>query len=95
MAPLVETRRAMRGIDLVAASILMAELGDITRFDSPRPLIGGLGQVPCAKGKRSTVVVAAVARTCRLCVGGRLLRPMPRIADRNSESQSTSLPRRG
>jgi transposase len=39
MAPVVEAVQAMRGIDLVAASILMAELGDLTRFDSPRQLM--------------------------------------------------------
>ncbi len=48
MAPVVEALQAMRGIDLVAASILMAELGDLTRFDSPRQLMGFL-QAPAVE----------------------------------------------
>ena len=46
LAPVVEGLMALRGIDLVSAMTLMAELGDITRFDSPRQLMGFLGLVP-------------------------------------------------
>ena len=37
---------ALRGLKLVAAMTVMAELGDITRFDSPRQLMAYLGLVP-------------------------------------------------
>lgn len=46
LAPVVEALMALRGIDLVSAMTLMAELGDITRFDSPRQLMAYLGLVP-------------------------------------------------
>ena len=46
LAPVVEALMALRGIDRVSAMTLMAELGDITRFDSPRQLMGYLGLVP-------------------------------------------------
>jgi len=46
LAPVVEALMALRGIDLVSAMTLMAELGDITRFDSPRQLMAFLGLVP-------------------------------------------------
>jgi transposase len=46
LAPVVEALNALRGVDLVSAMTLMAELGDITRFDSPRQLMGYLGVVP-------------------------------------------------
>jgi transposase len=46
LAPVVEALMALRGIQLVSAMTLMAELGDITRFDSPRLLMGYLGLVP-------------------------------------------------
>ena len=46
LAPVVEALVALRGIDKLAAMVLMAELGDISRFDSPRQLMGFLGLVP-------------------------------------------------
>lgn len=46
LAPVVEALVALRGIDKVAAMVLMAELGDISRFDSPRQLMAFLGLIP-------------------------------------------------
>lgn len=45
-APVVQGLMALRGVSLVTAMTVMAELGDITRFDSPRELMGYLGLVP-------------------------------------------------
>ena len=39
-APTVAALRALRGVDTVTAMTLLAELGDLTRFDSPRQLMG-------------------------------------------------------
>ena len=38
-APVVEAVQALRGVEFTGAVILIAELGDITRFDTPRQLI--------------------------------------------------------
>jgi transposase len=46
LAPVVEALQALRGVGLVAAVTLMAELGDITRFNNPRQLMAYLGLVP-------------------------------------------------
>lgn len=46
LAPVVEALVALRGIDKLAAMVLLAELGDIRRFESPRQLMGYLGLVP-------------------------------------------------
>lgn len=46
LAPVIDSLVALRGIDKVAAMTLLAELGDISRFDSPRQLMGFLGLVP-------------------------------------------------
>jgi len=46
LAPVVDALRALRGIDKVAAMVLLAELGDISRFDSPKQLMAYLGLVP-------------------------------------------------
>lgn len=46
LRPVVEGLMALRGVDLVAAMTIIAELGDITRFESPRQLMAHLGLVP-------------------------------------------------
>lgn len=46
LAPVVQALMAMRGIRLVNAVTLLAELGDLTRFESPRQLMAYLGLVP-------------------------------------------------
>lgn len=46
LAPLVTALMALRGIDFVAASTLVAEIGDCTRFATPRQLMAWLGLVP-------------------------------------------------
>ena len=46
LAPVVEALMALRGCRLITAMTVMAELGDISRFDSPRQLMAFLGLVP-------------------------------------------------
>ena len=46
LAPVVQALQALRGMALVAAATLVAELGDITRFANPRQLMAYLGLVP-------------------------------------------------
>lgn len=46
MAPVVEALQAMRGVALVVAVTLVAEVGDLTRFDNPRQLMAYLGLAP-------------------------------------------------
>lgn len=46
LAPVVSSLVALRGIDKVAALTLLAELGDISRFDTPKQLMAYLGLVP-------------------------------------------------
>lgn len=54
MAPIVYSLKALRGVDTLAAMIIIAELGDISRFESPRQLMSYLGLVPSehSSGKR-------------------------------------------
>lgn len=44
--PVVEALQALRGIALIAAATLVAEIGDIGRFAHPRQLMAYLGLVP-------------------------------------------------
>lgn len=51
LAEVVEALMAMRGIDLVTATAFLAEIGDLSRFRTPRQLMAYLGLVP---SERST-----------------------------------------
>ena len=44
--PVVEALQALRGVQLLHAVRIVAELGDFRRFDSPRELMGYLGLIP-------------------------------------------------
>lgn len=46
LKPLVQALQALRGVQLIAAMTLVAELQDFLRFDSPRKLMGYVGLVP-------------------------------------------------
>lgn len=46
LAPVVRSLQAPRGVALVSAATLVAELGGITRFTDPRQVIAYLGLVP-------------------------------------------------
>lgn len=46
LAPVVDSLVALRGIDKLSAITLLAELGDISRFDNPKQLMAYLGVVP-------------------------------------------------
>lgn len=54
LAPVVRALQALRGMALVCAATLVAELGDITRFDNPRQLMAYLGLVPSEHSSGST-----------------------------------------
>jgi transposase len=44
--PVVEALQALRGVQFTVAVTLVAEMGDLTRFDSPRELMKCLGLIP-------------------------------------------------
>jgi transposase len=46
LAPVVQALQAMRGIQFTVAVTLIAELGDLTRFENPRQLMSYLGLTP-------------------------------------------------
>jgi transposase len=51
LAPIVEALQALKGIGLIVAVALVAEIGDFMRFANPRQLMAYLGLVP---GERSS-----------------------------------------
>jgi transposase len=54
LAPVVRALQALRGMALIAATTLVAELGDISRFANPRQLMAYLGLVPSEHSSGST-----------------------------------------
>jgi transposase len=63
LGPVVEALMALRGMDLVSAMVTMAELGDITRFDSPRQLMAHLGLVPSEHSSGNKRRQGAITKT--------------------------------
>ena len=52
----------MRGLDLVATVTVLAEIGDLSRFQTPRELMGYLGLVPCENSTGDTVNRGGIPR---------------------------------
>lgn len=59
----VEGLMALRGVGVITAMTTVAELGDLTRFDSPRQLMGYLGLVPSEHSSGATRRQGGITRT--------------------------------
>ena len=46
MAPVVNALQALRGVSIIVAATMIAEIGDLTRFEHPRKLMAYLGLIP-------------------------------------------------
>ena len=62
LAPVVRALQALRGMALVAAATVIAELGDITRFANPRQLMAYLGLVPSERSSGATRRQGAITK---------------------------------
>jgi transposase len=63
LGPVAEALMALRGVALITAMTTLAELGDITRFDSPGELMGYLGLVPSEHSSGGTRRQGGITRT--------------------------------
>ena len=63
MQPLVRAVMTLRGLDLVSATTIVAELGDLRRFAHPRELMGYLGLVPSEHTTGSRRRLGAITKT--------------------------------
>ncbi len=73
LAQVVTALMAVRGVDLVTATALLAEIGELSRFQTPRELMAYLGLVPSEhstgdKVKRGGITKAGNRRARRLLV---------------------------
>ena len=55
LEPLVRSLQALRGVDMIVAVTFAAEVGDVTRFENPRQLMGYLGLVPSERSTGASV----------------------------------------
>jgi transposase len=76
LAPVVAALRTMRGMALVNAATLIAELGDLSRFANPRQLMAYLGLVPSEHSTRRPHQGRQQGRSSAADRGGLVL-PLP------------------
>ena len=60
--PVVAALQAMRGVQLIHAVRIVAELGDLTRFATPRAMMGFLGLVPSEHSSGSQRAQGAITK---------------------------------
>lgn len=62
-SPVVDALRALRGVNTTIAATVVAEIGDITRFENPRQLMAWLGLVPSEHSSGSTIRRGRLTKT--------------------------------
>ena len=62
LAEVVDALMAMRGIDMISATAFLAEIGDLSRFRTPRELMAYLGLVPSEHSTGDTVKRGAITK---------------------------------
>lgn len=90
--------QAVRGIDLITAVGLLAEIGDLTRFDSPRQLMGYLGLVPSERStgdrvRRGNITKAGNTRARRLLVESAWSYRFPARVSKDKQAKVEAAPR--
>ena len=63
MAPMVKALQALRGVSLICATITVAELGDLSRFQNPKELMAYLGLVPSEHSSGESVKRGHITKT--------------------------------
>jgi transposase len=61
--PVVEALQALRGVKFTVAVTVVAEVGDLTRFDTPRQLMAFLGLVPSEHSSGSKRRLGGITKT--------------------------------
>ena len=63
MGPLVGALRGLRGFDTIASVTLVASIGDMSRFETPRKLMGYVGLVPSEYSSGGNVARGRITKT--------------------------------
>jgi len=62
-APFVRAYQALRGVSMIVATTVAAEIGDMSRFKKPKELMAYLGLVPSEHSSGNTVRRGSITRT--------------------------------
>jgi transposase len=98
MAPVIAAYQAMRGVAFLTAVTLVAEIGDVRRFDSPRQLMAYLGLVPSESStgeqvRRGGITKAGSSRARRVLIEGAWTYRFPARRSRLLEERQAGLPK--
>ena len=98
LAEVVTALQAMRGIDLVAAVTVLAEIGDLSRFQPPRELMAYLGLVPSESStgdmvNRGGITKAGNGRARRILVEAAWSYRYPPRVSREKQMKVAAAPR--
>ena len=63
LGTLVESLRALRGMDLVSSATFIAAVGDLSRFDTPQMLMSYLGLVPSEHSSGDRIYRGGITKT--------------------------------
>jgi transposase len=63
LAPIVSALQAARGVSLIVAVTMLAELGDLSRFDKPSQLMAQLGLVPSEHSSGDSIKRGGITKT--------------------------------
>jgi transposase len=99
LGAIVPALMAMRGIDLVAAVTILAEIGDLSRFKNPCQLMAYLGLVPSERStgesvKRGPITKAGNGRARRVLVEAAWAYRHPPRVGYEKQAQVAAAPRR-
>ena len=62
-APFVKAYQALRGVSMIVATTIVAEIGDMGRFKNPKELMAYLGLIPSEHSSGNTVRRGSITRT--------------------------------
>ena len=96
--PVVEALQALRGVQWIVALTVVAELGDLTRFDSPRQLAAYVGLIPSEhssgeKRRQGSITKAGNTRARRVLVEGAWAYRYPAKISPHIQKRIESLPK--
>lgn len=97
-APVVEAIQALRGVQFISALTLIAELGDLTRFDNPRQLMNYLGLTPSehssgARRRQGAITKTGNSHARRVLVEGAWAYRYPAKVSRHLQLRLEKLPK--
>jgi transposase len=98
LSPIVDALQAMRGIAVINAVVLVAEVGDFSRFANPRQLMAYFGLVPSERSSGQSVNRGGITKTgnrnarCALVEGAWAYRMKARVG-RHKVDRIEALPK--